>query len=246
MKELVQEASVPQYANEEVQKYDEYVKNGGSLRDFYTSFVENKIDPESINIENEYDQKRAIRENYINQGYSEDRVSRMIKRYEEAGVLEDEASDALELLKEYNEKTEKALLDEQKNRAETAKLEQQKFIDTVQESVKTLDNVRGVKISQKDKDELLEYILVPDKSGMTQYQREYLKDVKNLLESAYFTKKGDVLINNVKKKGESDAVKNLHEKLKANKGNKASKGGNAGDGSGSSGLGLLGSMLQGS
>jgi hypothetical protein len=245
MKGMVDEASKPAYSNDEVEAFDEFVKNGGNLRDFYRTAVEARIDTETVDTESSFDQKRILTEHYNNQGYKEVRINKMIKRYEDAGVLEDEASDALELLKDYNSETKEALLENQKKSAALAEEQQQNFVSTVEDSIKNLDNIRGVKISEKDRKDLVEYILVPDNKGVTQYQRDYMGDIKNLLESAYFTKKGDALISKSKKKGESDAVKNLHDKLKANKGNK-SKGGSASQGADdiSSGLGLLSSMIQ--
>jgi hypothetical protein len=64
----------------------------------------------------------------------------------------------------------------------------------------------------------MDYIFKPDSEGLTKYQRDYMSDVKNLIESAYFTKQGDKLISSAKKTGTSDAYKDLHQKLKANKG----------------------------
>jgi hypothetical protein len=116
MSEMVDEASQPKYANDEVAKYDEFVRNGGNLREFYKSVVDGRVDTESIDIENSYDQKRVLTEHLTNQGYSEDNISKKLQRWEEAGVLEDEASEALELLKNYNEKQEQKLLETQKKK----------------------------------------------------------------------------------------------------------------------------------
>lgn len=246
MKNIVDEASKPVYSSDEVKAFDEFVKNGGNLRDFYSTAVEGRVDTEAVNMESSFDQKLVLREHYTNQGYGEDRINKMLKRFEDAGILEEEASDALELLKDYNEKTKQRLLEKQKKDAAVLEEQQQKFVEAVEDSIKSLNDIRGVKISEKEKKELLDYILVPDGEGYTQYQREYMSNIKNLLESAYFTKKGDVLINKSKAQGKSDAVKNLHDKLKANKGNKAKQSGDQSSGKTSSGLSLLGSMLQGS
>jgi len=246
MKEVVAEASVPSYANEDIKKLDEYVRDGGDIKNYYDSLVSGKVNVDTVDVDNEFDQKSILKEHLSNQGYNDTRINKMMKRYEDAGVLDEEASDALELLKEYNVKAERELLETQKKHADLATEQQQNFISSVQESVKELDSVRGVPISKKEKEDLMKYILVPDKEGYTQYQREYMSDIKNLLESAYFTKKGDALISAAKKQGESTAVKNLHEKLKAKKGDPGRSSGDHSKGSASSGLSLLGSMISGS
>jgi len=245
MKEVVSEASAPAYANDEVAAYDEYVRNGGSLRDFYKSTMDGKVDIDALDLDNTFDQKQILKEYYGTQGYADDRINKMLTRYENAGVLEDEATDAKELLKDYNTKTQTKLLEDQKKSADLATEQQQNFVSSVEDSIKKLDNVRGVKISEKDRGDLTDYILKPDAQGITQYQRDYMSDIKNLLESAYFTKKGDALINKSKAQGNSDAVKNLHDKLKANKGDRSRQSGVQGSGKASSGLSVLGSMLQG-
>ena len=244
MKGMVAEASQPAYSNDEVKAFDEYVKQGGNLRSFYKSAVEGRVDTEGVDMENSFDQKLVLSEHLGNQGLKEERINKMLKRYEDAGVLDEEAGDALELLKDYNEENKKKLLEDQKKSSDFAEQQQQMFVSTVEDSIKNLNDIRGVKIPEKEKKELLEYILVPDNEGYTKYQREYMGDIKNLLESAYFTKKGDVLINKSKAQGKSDAVKNLHDKLKANKGSRSNKAGNQTAGDISSGLSLLSSMIQ--
>ena len=188
----------------------------------------------------------VLKEHLTNQGYSEERVNKMLKRHEDAGILEEEAQDALELLKDYNEKTKQRLLEEQKKVSQVAEEQQQKFVGAVQDSIKNLDSILGMTLSDKDKKDLESSILTVDAEGYTPYQRKYMSDIKELLKSAFITMKGDDFGSKIKAKGKSDAVKNLHDKLKANKGNKAKQSGTQSSGGSSSGLSLLGSMLQGS
>ena len=49
------------------------------------------------------------------------------------------------------------------------------------------------------------------------YQKEYAKSTKNLIESAYFTMKGDALISQAKRSGETSAVSRLKQTLSSNK-----------------------------
>ena len=98
------------------------------------------------------------------------------------------------MLKEYNEKEEQKLLEFQKNEAERIKNEQHMFINNVEESVKGLETIRGVPVTSKERQELIDYILKSDSSGMTQYQKDYMSDINNLVESAYFTKNGQTLL----------------------------------------------------
>ena len=246
MKEVVEQESQPAYASDEVKQYDEFVRNGGNLRNFYNATVEGKVDTDAVNIENAFDQKRVLQEHLTNQGYSESNISKMLQRYENAGILEEEATEALELLKDYNDRNKKKLLADQENTARLLEEQQQNFVGAVEESIKEFDSILGYKLSNKDKDDLRKAILTVDAEGYTPYQRKYMSNIKNLLESAFFTMKGDTLGKKIKAQGKSDAVKNLRDKLNANKGNKGIQSGPQETGKTSSSLSVLGSMLQGS
>jgi len=244
MKDVVETASKPAYANEELEKLNEFVLNGGKLEDYYKGSAPGGLNVDLLDATKESDAKLAIQERARIQGYKEDRIKRAIQRYEDSGTLEDEGEEAVEFLKEYKETTKEKLLEDTKNNAIAAKNQQQKFISTVQDNIKGLDAIRGIKISDKDKMDLMDYIFKPDNEGVTKYQRDYMSDVKNLIESAYFTKQGDKLISAAKKTATSDAYKDLHQKLKASKGKRHSGGGNQGtSGSTDSLTNLLGKTL---
>jgi hypothetical protein len=244
MKGVVEEASKPNYANEEIEKLNAFVLNGGKLEDYYNKIKPGGIDVDTLDATKESDAKLAIRERARLQGYNEDRIKRAISRYEDSGTLEDEGEEAVEFLKEYKESAKERLLAETENNAKAAKIQQQKFVSTVQDNIKSLDTIRGIKISTKDKADLMDYIFKPDSEGLTKYQRDYMSDVKNLIESAYFTKQGDKLISAAKKTATSDAYKDLHQKLKASKGKRHAGGGDHGtSGSSDSLTSLLGKHL---
>ena len=244
MKGVVEEASKPNYANDEIEKLNAFVLNGGKLEDYYTKSQPGGLDVDNLDATKESDAKLAIRERARIQGYSEDRIKRAIARYEDSGTLEDEGEESVEFLKEYKETSKKKLLEETEKNAILAKNQQQKFVSSVQDNIKGLDTIRGITISNKDKADLMDYIFKPDSEGLTKYQRDYMSDVKNLIESAYFTKQGDKLISAAKKTATSDAYKDLHQKLKASKGKRHTGGGSQGTGGSADSLtNLLGKHL---
>lgn len=241
MAAVVEESSKPTYANDEVQKFDEFVRDGGDLRSFYDATISGRVDIDNVDLEVAENQRAVVRENLRNQGYKEDRINRTITRYEDAELLSGEADEALELLKEYNEQIEQKLLDDQKNYADDYRKQQQKFVSDVEESIKDTKDIRGIKINEKQKKELLEYIFKPVDEGRTLYQKEYAASVGNLIESAFMTKEGDTLFKKVEEKAKSDAYKTLHKKLKVNKGrNKSSQQDEEGA---STSLSILGNQL---
>lgn len=215
-KDVIEENSTPQYSSEEVQKLDEFVRNGGNIRDYFS--IDAEIDLEDINIEDEADQKLVVKEFLKEKGISAKSIEKKLAKYEEAGLLEDEATDALEALREIKEQRKEELLAKQQKQAEYAQKQQQEFFNNVVNEIKGMDSIHGVNIPEKDKKELLEYIFRPDSSGQTRYQKDYAKSLKNLITSAYFTMKGDTLIDVAKKKGKRDAIDNFKNSLTQNSG----------------------------
>lgn len=220
MSEIISENSKPVYSSNEVEAYDEFVKNGGTLRQFYQEVYSGKLDPAAVDIEKEYDQRSVVRENLLNQGYKEDKIKKMISRYEESETLKEEAEDALDLVKEYNQRKAESLLVQQKKDAMDAQKKQQKFFEDVNSTIKSISDIRGFPITEKQKRELLQYAFTPEDDGFSKYQKEYRTDVMNILESAWLAmNKKQALVDNASKSGNSDAYKTLRDKLKA-KGNK--------------------------
>lgn len=212
-KDVIEENSVPQYASEEVEKLDEFVRNGGNLKDYFS--IDADIDLDNIEVEdNEINQKLVVKEFLKEKGFSAKQIDKKITKYEDAGILEDEAVDALEALKDIKAERKEKLLEEQQKSAREAQKQQQTFFNNVVSEIKGMDNIYGIEIPEKDKRALLEYIFKPDAEGVTKYQKDYAKSLKNLITSAYFTMKGDSLITIAKQKGKKDALDNFKNSLR--------------------------------
>lgn len=222
-REVIEDNSKPDYASEEVEKLDEFVRNGGNLRDYFQ--LDADLDLDNLNLEDdEAAQKAVVRMLLKEKGFSSTRIDKMINKYEDAGILEDEAQDAIEDLKEIKEDKKKQLLEEQQKQAQAVKRQQQEFFNNVMNEIKGMDSIYGIAIPEKDKKALLEYIFKPNSKGITKYQEDYAKSLKNLVTSAYFTMKGDSIITIAKKEGKKDAIDNFKNTLTKNTGvNKRSK-----------------------
>lgn len=214
MEEVVDQNSKPTYADERIEQLDQYVKNGGRFEDFYQD-QQKGLSYESINLEDETNQKTAVRDYYKLQGLTDDQISRKIERYEDADMLEDEATDAVEYLKKYqNEQLEEAKSQQEAQRQAYAK-QTEEFMTNLNQSVGSLDNIRGISVPKEDRKALLDYITKTDAEGKTQYQKDFNTNlVSNLLESAYFTMKGDALLGEAKRSGQTSAASKLRTMLK--------------------------------
>lgn len=214
MGEVIKENSTPQYADERIAKLDEYVKNGGRFEDFYQRQQEN-ISYEDMDMEDESNQKAAVRELYRLQGYTDDQISRRIERFEDADMLEEEATDAIERLKSIKAQ-QLAEYEEQQRLARQAQEDQaREFMDNLTNSINSLDSIRGISIPKADRKELFDYITKVDADGLTRYQKEFNNNlVNNLIESAYFTMKGDTLLGEATRSGRTSAANKLRTMLR--------------------------------
>ena len=167
--------------------------------------------------------KEVIEENSTPQ-YASEEVEKLDKFVHNGGKLKDYFSidadldiDNIEIEDdEVNQKLE--LLANQEKQAREAEKQQRDFFNNVVTEIKGMDSIYGIDIPEKDKKALLEYIFKPDADGITRYQKDYAKSLKNLITSAYFTMKGDALIDIAKKKGKKDAIDNFKNTLSRNSG----------------------------
>lgn len=98
IRQVVDQNSVPEYADERIQALDAYVKNGGRFEDFYAA-QQQELNYDKIDLTDESNQRTVIRDLLRASGYSDEQINNKIDRYESADMLEEEAEDALSRLK---------------------------------------------------------------------------------------------------------------------------------------------------
>lgn len=214
IEDTVAENSKPQYADDRIAQLDAYVKNGGKFEDFYNGMSQN-IQYDNMDMEDESNQKMAVRDYLKLSGYSDEQIDKKIERYEDADMLEDEATDAIERLKEHQEYQLQQQQEEQEALRAQQQQQAQQFVTNLSNTINSLDNIRGVAIPKQDRKALFDYITKVDASGMTQYQKDFNANMtENLIESAYFTMKGDALIGEAKRTGQTTAAEKLRKMLR--------------------------------
>ena len=212
--ETVKQNSVPHYADERIQRLDEYVKNGGKFEDFYQKQSEG-LSLENIDMEDEVNQKAVIRELLKYGNYSDEQINKKISRYEDADMLYEESEDALDRLKQIRKQEVEDAAKQQEEFARQQEAQQRAFFDSVTKDINSLTDIRGIAIPKEDRRALFDYIFKVDQNGMSQYQKDFNENLsKNLIESAYFTMKADALISKAEKKGESSAADKLRNLLR--------------------------------
>lgn len=214
IKNVVETNSVPEYADERIEQLDQYVKNGGKFEDFYQT-QQRTMSYNNIDIEDESNQKQVVRDYYKLQGMSDEQINRKIERYEDADMLEDEATDAVNYLKAYEEQQAQYMAQQQEAQRQAQEQQAMQFAQDLTNGINSLTNIRGISIPKEDKKALYDYITKTDADGLTAYQKEFNGNlVNNLIESAYFTMKGDALLGEANRNGQTSAANKLRNMLR--------------------------------
>lgn len=214
MYDIVEQNSVPTFANDEVAKINEFVSNGGKIADYFEK--SSKYEVSENDLKTEDGRKRIVSKLLEYQGYSKEKIDKKIDKYDLAGILEDEAEDAYDKLEVIKQKSEEELLKQQRVQREEDEARQQKQYESVISTIKGLDEINGITISQKDKKELVKYLFEPTKSGTTKFTEDG-KDIQKVVKAAFYMMNGASVIDTAKKKGKSDAYAKLKESLRSNK-----------------------------
>lgn len=214
IKNVVETNSVPEYADERIEQLDQYVKNGGKFEDFYQT-QQRTMSYDNIDIEDESNQKQVVRDYYKLQGMSDEQINRKIERYEDADMLEDEATDAVNYLKAYEEQRAQYMAQQQEAQRQAQEQQAIQFAQDLTNGINNLTNIRGISIPKEDKKALYDYITKTDADGLTAYQKEFNGNlVNNIIESAYFTMKGDALLGEANRNGQTSAANKLRNMLR--------------------------------
>lgn len=216
IRKVIDQNSVPQYADERVQQLDEYVKNGGKFEDFYGK-QQTSLSYDNLDMDDETNQKNVISELLRYNGYTDEQIKNKIERYEDADMLEEESEDALSRLKtikkqqiEYEQQQQQLYMQQQEE-------QQRAFYAQCMNQINNLQSVQGIQIPASDRAKLADYIFNVDQDGVSKFQKDYNdqdKFINNFLTTAYITMKGDSLITTAKRDGESSATEKLRKILR--------------------------------
>ena len=145
---------------------------------------------ESISVENleksDALQRNVVRDLLVKTGWSEERANKKIQRYEDAGVLHEEAEEALSSLVEM-QKREKEQFVENKKREQQQKIEaHEKWLVDLKDHISKKEEILpGFKLSPRDKDNLYKGITKLDRQGKNEIMRLREKDPEFDLKIAY-------------------------------------------------------------
>lgn len=180
------EAWKQQYPKEALEVL-EHIKNGGTLNELIQIEQDGPDYEKDVDLTNEDHQKFLIADLLAEQGFSEEKIEAKLAKYEEAGLLEDEAKSAHEKLIELSKSKRVKLIEDQKkvNFERETKLKEK--TESFKKKVLEITEIAGIKLKPGEAQELLDYMSKPVKEGKTRMQLEYDDDTQ--MKMALFMKR---------------------------------------------------------
>jgi len=131
-------------------------------------------------------QKMLVRDLLVKSGWSEERITRKLNRYEDSGVLKEEAEEALASLKEIQKAEKTHLIQKQKEDQKQRIQAHEQWLEDLNDHIgKKEEILPGFALSPKDKTNLYKGITKLDKNGKNEIMRMREKDPEFDLKIAY-------------------------------------------------------------
>jgi len=157
--------------SEDVQKFLEFVDNGGNPSDFHKYYYGN-ASFENFDIENEDNQKYVIEQVLKLEGYTDEEITEEINDASDLGKLDKKASTALKKLQKIEGDNKKMLVEAQKAYAAKQEAENEEKWNNFKKGLFDREEISGFKFTPKMKNDVWEYMTKPisRKDQRTQYQ----------------------------------------------------------------------------
>lgn len=150
----------------------QFVRNGGDAKDFINTYYSDSSWAEYDIEDNEAAQKITIRESLKLSGDDAEEIEDMISEWSDNGTLEKRAKTHLAKLQKYEAYNKQELITSQEAKSKADKANEKKYWDDFKSNLLAKDELKGFKLTPKDKEKLVNYMMVADKkTGKTEYQK---------------------------------------------------------------------------
>ena len=131
-------------------------------------------------------QKALVKDLLARSGWSQERIAKKVERYEDSGVLLEEAQDALASLKDIQKAEKENYVQQQKQEQKQRAESHKQWLEDLNDHIgKKEEILPGFQLSPKDKEQLYKGITKLDKSGKNEIMRMREKDPEFDLKIAY-------------------------------------------------------------
>ena len=190
----------------------DYLEQGGDPRAFIEAQTSD-IDYNTLDLEDESNQKRVIKEWLKTQDYSNDEIKETLQDYEDSMLLEKQAKLAIKKLEKIESNKTAILLKEQEEQNKIAQKQVQEYISNVQTFIKGSTEIAGLAINQNEKNTFEDYLFKRGKDGLTQYQRDINADPQKTQVELAFLKFKKYDFSKVAKQAESSAAAKIRKNI---------------------------------
>lgn len=167
----------------------------------YGNITENQI-KESVDL-----QKKLVSEYLLNNDSDEEEVKKKLEKYEDSGILEDEALTAQKKLHKYEIKYKENLVQENKRIQETQKIEYEQTIKKIEDTINTIPEIiPGIELTKEAREKLIKGYLRPDKNRKTELMKRIESDPLGQLKIAQFYLQLDGDLEKIKVKAKTQAA----------------------------------------
>jgi len=172
-----------------------------------------KISSETLK-EDEILQKQLVQDLLEAQGIPKEKIPAKLKRFEDLGILEDEANDALETLKTYEKESKEEMIRQEKTKAKQQKDAFEARIKSIEDTINSKSEILGIQLNKDTKKKLIDGILKPvgktaDGKAYNAIQKARMDDPEYDLKVAAFTILLGTNLDKIEKKAETKAVRKL-------------------------------------
>jgi len=177
---------------------------------------------ENVNI-----QKMLVKDLLSRSGWSEERIAKKLSRYEDTGVLLEEAEDALDSLKEMQTVEKENLIVNQKKAQKQKAEAHTQWLGDLKEHISVKEEIiPGFELSVKDKEELYKGITKLDRNGKNEIMRARETDPEFDLKIAYLATILKWDFSAFERQSTTKATKKLSDAIKSKKkaGSRPSRG----------------------
>jgi len=199
--------ALPQQIHELIENYKEGVPLDNLIYAESRIVEYGNITPEQIKESVEL-QKSLVIDYLMNNDSDEAEAIAKADKYEDSGILEDEAVTAQKKLLKYQQKYKENLIQENKRIQEVQKAEYEQTINKITETINTANEIiPGVEITKADKEKIINGYLKPDKSKKTELMKMIEKDPMAQLKIAQFFLQLNGDLEKVKVKAKTEEAK---------------------------------------
>lgn len=176
IEKVIEDNSSPSYATEETRKFDEYVKAGYDPKKFLSA-VYGSGELDKFSIDTEDGQKEFLRYIYKLKypTWNSDKVNQRIEKMVEGDLMEDEAKELFNGLKE-EEKGKLKLLHSEKDKVDSdRRISYDRTIQNLRNKINGSDKIAGFEINTTEKNSFFKYLTERGSDGRTPYERKLLE-----------------------------------------------------------------------